>query len=140
MLDGLKFWKNNDDFDLDDDLPPLDDDPGQQQRQGDPQFGESKAQEMQRSQDYGQPNAEKYNNPSFNANASFEQEDTSEQSFNTRQSQGRSVHQDLEIINSKLDAIKNALESMDQRIKKIEQIADAETQQSSRDRDPWKNF
>ncbi|MFW6383301.1 MAG: hypothetical protein ACOCZQ_01515 [Nanoarchaeota archaeon] len=51
------------------------------------------------------------------------------------ESAGRShIEKDLEIISSKLDALKSTIENMDQRLRKIERIAEDENKQTQRPR------
>lgn len=56
----------------------------------------------------------------------------STQQFQPAQSQGPDVQKDLQILSLKLDAIKSELDTINQRIKNIETIAEKEQQQTKK--------
>lgn len=156
MLDGLKFWQSDDSLDLDDDLPPLEENTPTESRANDiePEQGvpgdQGRDQEIPGQQ--GTPDSPRNqelpgrspgdidDGPDFDPGKTLQDKNADvEQRSPSQPTKGAagSVDKDLELINSKLDSIKAILNNLDKRVEKIEQIAEHEQGTSD---DPWKNF
>ncbi len=120
----LAFWKKKDDLDdLGKDLG-IDKELGLDMGQGpSPDLGMGL--EPQTQQPY-----QKY--PSFQPNQNFQPSFQQQTSFNS--SDGYIASKNLEVISSKLDALRASLESMNQRLANIEAIARGEQEDSRRKR------
>ncbi len=136
VLDTLKFWDSGEDLEVDSELPPLEDETGLDQEES---FGERPAGEREpANQDYGMEDYDPFEDEATRPQQP--QISKVQQGQNVQQGSTGDVQKDLELISSKLDAIKSELDSMDQRIRKIEKIAEGEQAQSEQGRDPWANY
>ena len=127
IIDKLKFWDHGDDLDLDldEELPPI-------ENEENFRFNDSTNQEGS-----GQYDWNKRDRPSMNQ--------MKEGFQNMPQGTTGDIQKDLDLISSKLDTIKAELDGMDQRIRKIEKIAEGESGQAKSggtraSRDPWSNY
>ena len=126
ILDKVKFWKSDDlDLDLDEELPPI-------ESEGSFRFQDSTNEEPAGSYDWN-----RRDRPSMmQAQEGFQ---------NMPQGTTGDIQKDLDLISSKLDTIKAELDGMDQRIRKIERIAEGEQSEQKggktrASRDPWSNY
>ena len=131
LWDSLAFWKKKDDFDFDfgtgSNQPTGD--PLGQDGQNDP-YGQAQLGGNQ----FGQEQQNRYGNPFGDFNASSND-------MQIRQStptHGSSIDsRDMEILNSKLDAIKSALDAISQRLNNVERIALESERAETRVRRAW---
>ncbi|MFC1647833.1 hypothetical protein ACFL1B_00365 [Nanoarchaeota archaeon] len=125
LLDKAKFWKH-DDLDLDTELPPLD-----------------PANDPTGMGDVGMPK----DSPDMEQlGKSWEPDiggrDPRGLAAPQQQQQMMDPNKDFDLLSSKLDAIKAVLDSMDQRIRRIENLAEGEKGEDGKftNRDPWAKY
>ena len=131
MMDKLKFWKKQE-FEMPSDLPPPAEIPGMTpgteapSMEQPPAFGSDFQQEPQSS---GQPGFQSPSSPQFSARAQFSQPSAAQftpaPQFN-QQPQFAPISQDqqLALISSKLDTVKAQLETVLQRLDRLERKGD----------------
>jgi len=135
LMDKVKFWKKDDDLlDLDSELPPVNtinqDHLGLDTNTGIPSMDKSNPPEFS-----SQPQAD----VGFSSSISRPIGNPMGSPTTIQESQ---LERDLELVNSKLDAIKHAIDSMDQRLKKIEHIAEGDKKETGEfiPKNPWGKY
>ncbi len=113
-FDKLKFWKKDDDlgFSSDNDLGLSD--------SGVPSYSSESEHDPMSHPDFQQPQQQYPEPASFPGQQQPEQYDVHEQAIGSR---------DVELILAKLDMIKSELDSLHQRVRKIEQATETQQQQ-----------
>jgi hypothetical protein len=133
FLDKIMFWKKNDSIDLNASLD-LGPDPLAGQNLG---MGMNASMGQEQTPSYGNyPSAHTFDDSQFGSNPQFTVRDVPRQEpFSP---QNYAAEKNLEVISSKLDALKAGMESINQRLANIERIAQGEQEhQMQRRRNYW---